>query len=72
MANNSLNKDEIKNLLPHREPMLLIDELINIVPNKSGIGVINVNKDSQNSKSQSAELWNPKRSQLKKIINNFQ
>ena len=46
MANNSLNKDQIKNLLPHREPMLLIDELINIVPNKSGIGVINVNKDS--------------------------
>ena len=26
----SLNKDEIRNLLPHREPMLLIDELINI------------------------------------------
>ena len=26
----SLNKKEIINLLPHREPMLLIDELINI------------------------------------------
>ena len=25
-----LNKQEIINLLPHREPMLLIDELINI------------------------------------------
>ena len=46
MANNSLNKEQIKNLLPHREPMLLIDELINIVTNKSAIGVINVNKDS--------------------------
>ena len=46
MTNNSLNKDQIKNLLPHREPMLLIDELINIVTNKSAIGVINVNKDS--------------------------
>ena len=27
---DSLNKKEITNLLPHREPMLLIDELINI------------------------------------------
>ena len=26
----NLNKDQIKNLLPHREPMLLIDELRNI------------------------------------------
>ena len=25
-----LNKDEIKSLLPHREPMLLIDELFDI------------------------------------------
>ena len=25
-----LNKEDIINLLPHREPMLLIDELINI------------------------------------------
>ena len=25
-----LNKNQIKDLLPHREPMLLIDELINI------------------------------------------
>ena len=27
---DKLNKEDIKNLLPHREPMLLIDELINI------------------------------------------
>ena len=46
MDNNSLNKDQIKNLLPHREPMLLIDELINIVPHKSAVGVINVKKNS--------------------------
>ena len=26
----SLNKNQIKKLLPHREPMLLIDELLNI------------------------------------------
>ena len=30
-----LNKEDIKNLLPHREPMLLIDELINIKKLKS-------------------------------------
>ena len=27
-----LNKEEIKNLLPHREPMLLVDKLTNIIP----------------------------------------
>ena len=27
---NYLSKDQIRDLLPHREPMLLIDELINI------------------------------------------
>ena len=27
---NSINKEQIKKLLPHREPMLLIDRLINI------------------------------------------
>ena len=46
MGNNSLNKDQIINLLPHRKPMLLIDQLINIVPNKSAVGVINVKKES--------------------------
>ena len=44
--NNALNKEEITNLLPHREPMLLIDELVNIVPHKSAVGIINVKKDS--------------------------
>ena len=44
--NNALNKEQITNLLPHREPMLLIDELVNIVPHKSAVGIINVNKDS--------------------------
>ena len=46
MINNALNKDQIIKLLPHREPMLLIDELTNIVPNKSAVGVINVKKES--------------------------
>ena len=26
---DSINKEEIRKLLPHREPMLLVDELIN-------------------------------------------
>ena len=46
MGNSSLNKGQIINLLPHREPMLLIDELIDIVPHKSAIGIINVKKNS--------------------------
>ncbi len=46
MDNKALNKEQIINLLPHREPMLLIDELINIIPNKSAVGVIHVKKES--------------------------
>ena len=44
--NNALNKEQITHLLPHRKPMLLIDELVNIVPHKSAVGIINVKKDS--------------------------
>ena len=40
-----LNKEEIKNLLPHREPMLLVDRLTKIVPMFSATGHINVTKD---------------------------
>ena len=41
-----LNKTEIANLLPHRDPMLLIDELINIKKLKSATAIVNVKKDS--------------------------
>jgi len=43
---NSINKKEIEKLLPHREPMLLIDELTNIVKLKSATAIVNVSKDS--------------------------
>ena len=42
----TLNKDQIINLLPHREPMLLIDRLINIVHLKSATAVVQVKKKS--------------------------
>tara|TARA_B110000967_G_C18763488_1_gene499142 strand:+ start:18 stop:464 length:447 start_codon:yes stop_codon:yes gene_type:complete len=42
----SLNKQQIINLLPHREPMLLIDELINIKKLFSATAIVNVRKDS--------------------------
>ena len=42
----SLSKDQIINLLPHREPMLLIDELLNIKKLFSATAIVNVNKDS--------------------------
>ena len=42
----SLNKQEIKDLLPHREPMLLIDELYDIKKLFSATAVVNVTKDS--------------------------
>ena len=43
---NSLNKSEILELLPHREPMLLIDELINIAPLRSATAIMNVKKNA--------------------------
>ena len=42
----TLNKDTIKQLLPHREPMLLIDELRDIKKLTSATGILNVSKDS--------------------------
>ena len=43
---NKLNKEQIKDLLPHREPMLLIDELYDIKKLTSATGVVIVKKDS--------------------------
>ena len=41
-----LNKEQIKELLPHREPMLLIDELRDIKKLHSATAVVNVRNDS--------------------------
>ena len=41
-----LNRKQIEELLPHREPMLLIDELYNIKKLTSATAVLNVKKDS--------------------------
>ena len=41
-----LNKKDIIDLLPHREPMLLIDELYDIKKLFSATAVVNVKKDS--------------------------
>ena len=43
---DSLNRKEIQNLLPHRDPMLLIDELVDIKKLKSATAIVNVKKDS--------------------------
>ena len=43
---DKLNKNQIKELLPHREPMLLLDELINIKKLKSATAIVNVTKNS--------------------------
>ena len=42
---SKLNKKQIIELLPHREPMLLIDELYDIENLKSATAVVNVKKD---------------------------
>ena len=46
MMTTKLNKDQIRELLPHREPMLLIDELVNIKKLNSATALMYVKKDS--------------------------
>ena len=43
---NKLNKDQIRDLLPHREPMLLVDELFDIKKLSSATALVKVRKDS--------------------------
>ena len=43
---DSLTKEQIKQLLPHREPMLLLDQLVDIKKLHSGTAIVNVKKDS--------------------------
>ena len=43
---DKLSKQEIVNLLPHRDPMLLIDELYDIKKLTSATALVNVKKDS--------------------------
>ena len=43
---DKLNKDQIRNLLPHREPIILIDELYNIKKLSSATAMVNVKKNS--------------------------
>ena len=43
---NGLKKEEIKQLLPHREPMLLLDQLIDIKKLHSATAIVNVTKES--------------------------
>ena len=42
----SINKEQIRNLLPHRDPMLLIDELRDIKKLSSATAIVYVKKDS--------------------------
>ena len=43
---DKLNKDQIRDLLPHREPMLLVDELYDIKKLQSETALVKVTKDS--------------------------
>ena len=45
MSPKEIDKKTIEKLLPHREPMLLIDKLINIVHLKSATAIMNVKKN---------------------------
>ena len=43
---DKLNRKQIEDLLPHRDPMLLVDELYDIKKLRSATAVLNVKKDS--------------------------
>ena len=45
MNETEIDKKKIESLLPHREPMLLIDRLTKIVPLKSATAIMYVKKD---------------------------
>jgi 3-hydroxyacyl-[acyl-carrier-protein] dehydratase len=45
MSSSNLSRKEIESLLPHRDPMLLIDELVNIKKLSSATAIMNVKKD---------------------------
>ena len=40
-----LNKDEIKNIIPQREPFLMIDEAEEVIPGESAVCIKNVKED---------------------------
>ncbi len=42
MESVKINAKKLMNMLPHRFPMLMVDSLEDIVPNKSAIGIKNV------------------------------
>ena len=44
MSVSEIDKKKIESLLPHREPMLLIDKLTKIVPLKSATAIMYVKK----------------------------
>ena len=46
MTNNTIDRKKIESLLPHRDPMLLIDKLINIVHLKSATAIVIWKKES--------------------------
>ena len=45
MTENTIDKEKIESLLPHRAPMLLIDKLTDIVKLKSATGIMYVKKN---------------------------
>jgi len=46
MKKDSIDRKKIESLLPHREPMLLIEKLTNIIHLKSATATVNVKKNS--------------------------
>jgi len=47
MKDNIIYIDEIKQILPHRYPFLMVDRVIDVVPEKSGVGIKNVTANEE-------------------------
>lgn len=44
-SKNMLNKEQIKEIIPHRHEMLLVDEVLEVVPGESATAVLNCDAD---------------------------
>ncbi|MGM0368226.1 MAG: 3-hydroxyacyl-ACP dehydratase FabZ [Actinomycetota bacterium] len=40
-----LNKEDIKKIIPHREPFLMVDEIVEVMPGKNITGIKHVRED---------------------------
>ena len=59
MKNNSIDKKKIESLLINRDPLLLIDKLVNIINIKSATDIVNVRSEERRVGKEYRSRWSP-------------